>query len=162
MKTTESEPDPHSRRIEGLDEEDPGFGLWISIINRSAQSYFQHYLQDLGVGPGQQAYLLAISPGETIKQEELVHRLKVDRANVTRALQSLERSGCIRRSGDPNDRRAKAISLSEEGIAVRAQVLEVAKSWIDILKSTVTPKEWSQVQRILEKMALRLTEKTQN
>ncbi len=153
MREEEISPQENRMPLPGLDDDDPGFGLWISIINRSALSYFQFYLRDIKVGPGQQAYLLAIRPDETIKQEELVKRLRVDRANVTRALQSLEKAGHITRQSDPGDKRIKNISLSKKGVQVRSQVREVAKGWIEILKSKVSPDEWDQVQQILGKIA---------
>ena len=73
------------------------FGLWISILNRSAGAYFQRELSHWGLGPGQQAYLLALSPGKGTTQEELSRQLKVDKANVSRAVKSLMALGYVER-----------------------------------------------------------------
>lgn len=145
---------PDSRPGPALPENSRGsFGLWISIINRSAQSYFYHQLEPYGLGTGQQAYLLALLPGEEIAQEALAKRLQVDRANVTRAVHQLVESGYIVRKQSEKDRRSRLISLSREGVRVRTEVEHIAAKWIEKLRSSVSPEEWEQTENTLRKIA---------
>ncbi|WP_169730490.1 MarR family winged helix-turn-helix transcriptional regulator [Salinispira pacifica] len=134
------------------------FGLWISIINRSAQSYFYHKLEPFGLGTGQQAYLLALLPGEEIVQDQLAQRLQIDRANVTRALGSLIKSGYVQRRISPEDRRARLVSLTEKGTEVRREVEGIASQWIETLQKAVSADEWNQSEQTLRKIALSLHE----
>jgi DNA-binding MarR family transcriptional regulator len=132
------------------------FGLHLSMINRAAQAYFTRELKNLPVGPGQQAYLLAIQPGEAIVQEELVRRLRVDPANVTRALAALEMAALVRRRPDPQDRRAAIVELTDDGIQVRRQVERISRNWISLLKGGLDDEQWNQIQDLTARMAASL------
>lgn len=81
-------------------------GLYLSIINRAALGFFYHRLKEVNIGPGQQAYLLSLLPGELIIQDELARRMQMDKANVTRAIRSLDNHGYITRSKSIEDGRA--------------------------------------------------------
>jgi DNA-binding MarR family transcriptional regulator len=58
--------------------------------------------------------ILAASP-EGISQRELGDRLVVDRSNVTGLLDRLEKSGWVRRTDDPVDRRVYRVVLTPAG-----------------------------------------------
>ena len=98
----------------GVDQKDL-FGQNISILSRMARTHFQRELINLGISPGQQAYLLTFSPGEVLKPEELSIRLQVDKANVARAVSALEIRGYLTRTTDEDDRRAWLVSLTTDG-----------------------------------------------
>jgi len=136
-----------------MTHEDRGrFGRAISILDRAAKGYFYHKLKDLQIGPGQQAYLLSLQPQELIPQEELARRLKVDKANVTRALTGLEQKGYLERERSTKDQRVWLISLTTKGVQVRGKVEEIAAQWIDQLKAPLSHEEWNQMEEALEKI----------
>lgn len=135
------------------------FGRSISILNRVAGGYFQKKLKPYGLGPGQQAYLLALLPGEEIIQEQLSLRLKVDRANVTRAVKGLEFLGYIKRTRSDEDKRLWMVSLTVKGFEVRTEVENIARKWLETLKSSVTSEQWSITEECLKVMAEFVTEK---
>lgn len=135
------------------DNQESRFGLYISIINRAAQGYFYHKLKDFDIGPGQQAYLLSLFPGETIVQDELAGRLKVDKANVTRALKGLEKSGYISRIRSSKDKRAWDISLTKEGLKIRAEIENISKTWINTLKKPLSDHDWNHLEESMQIIA---------
>jgi DNA-binding MarR family transcriptional regulator len=135
------------------DSQESRFGLYISIINRAAQGYFYRKLKEYDVGPGQQAYLLSLFPGETIVQDELANRLKVDKANVTRALRGLEQSEYITRVRSSIDKRAWNITLTAAGIRRRAEIQSIAKDWIDTLKKPLSDEEWNHLEDFMQRIA---------
>lgn len=130
-----------------------GFGRSISIINRKALSYFSRRLKPLGLGPGQQAYLLALSPGETLSQEEIARRLSVDKANVSRAVRGLEDLGYLRREQSEEDARTIQLSLTKRGEEARKAAEKIAAGWISLLKEPLTESEWSAAEAALEAIA---------
>lgn len=129
------------------------FGHAISVLNRSAAAYFTRTLKPYSIGPGQQAYLLALQPEEQIHQDVLAHRLQVDKANVTRALGSLEKLGLIHREESPEDKRIRLIRLSSQGVIIREEVRAIAQQWIESLQAAVTSDQWDQLVSLLEIIA---------
>jgi len=134
-------------------------GLNISIINRAAQSYFYHELKPFNIGPGQQAYLLALQPEERISQDQLAQRLQIDRANVTRALKVLEENGYICRIRSIKDKRSWEISLSDSGVQVRSKIQGIARRWLERLKEPLSEEDWNQLERSLQTIASSLNQK---
>ncbi len=129
------------------------FGLAISVLNRSAGAYFSRKLKPYGIGPGQQAYLLALEPEEQIPQDVLSRRLQVDKANVTRALAALERLGLIHRTDSPADKRIRLIRLSAKGIKTREEVKKIAGAWIEKLQNSVSEQNWETLVDLLVTVA---------
>ncbi|MBN2658602.1 MAG: winged helix DNA-binding protein [Spirochaetales bacterium] len=140
-----------------MNRADDSFGRSLSIINRAAATYFQRELKPYGIGPGQQAYLLSIRPGETLILDELAGRMAVDNANVTRAVKALAASGYLEKKLSESDRRAWNITLTEKGIAVREIVLESAEKWVSQLRSVIDDDQWRITVRTLDAMAESLT-----
>ena len=129
------------------------FGKHISIINRAAQGYFTGKLKPFHIGPGQQAYLLALLPNESIMQEDLARRLHVDKANVTRAIQGLVEQGYVKRELSQTDKRAFQISLTTKGEQVRTEVEAIAFAWMQNVRSPLTDDEWTTVEAYMQRIA---------
>lgn len=129
------------------------FGRAISLLNRAAGAYFSKTLKPSGLGPGQQAYLLALAPGERINQETLAERLHVDKANVTRALAALEALGYVDRMPSARDGRERLLELSARGSGARAQAEEAASRWARRLQAGFSDGEWRELEALLERAA---------
>lgn len=128
------------------------FGYHIWLLNRLAQTRFSKVLAPLSIGPGQQVYLLALQPGETIHQDTLARRLQVDRSNVTRALTALAAQGYIDRERSTEDRRQWLITLTEQGTEARRLVTRHASAWVEDLKAPLDDDEWQQLTTLLAKV----------
>lgn len=128
-------------------------GHYMSLINRRARSFFTAELAPFSLGPGQQAYLLALQPGETVTQETIAHRLQVDKANVTRAIKKMETEGYLERRKSLQDQRAVLVTLTPEGRAVRSAVEDISRRWVAKLKTAVQPEEWDALEKTLQTLA---------
>lgn len=128
------------------------------MLNRAAHVYFSKKLTPLGLGPGQQAYLLVVLPGEKVSQDEIARRLVMDKANVARALASLERLGYVHRRPAQADRRVRLVTLTEEGAAARETVEGHMRAWVGELRKAVAPGQWEQLVSTIEAVARRAME----
>lgn len=134
---------------------DSRFGAWISILNRAAHIYFARHLAPYSIGPGQQAYLLVIRPGEAVSQFTIAERLSMDKANVARAVHSLERAGYIERSRPPDDKRRWEVRLTERGVRVRTEVERHMSDWVGGIRTGVPEGEWQRFVGTLSTIASR-------
>ena len=128
-------------------------GRDISILERSAFAWFGERLKPLGIGPGEQAYLLSLFPGEEVSQETLTRRMAVDKANVSRALARLERRGLVERRRACGDGREKGTRLTAAGVERRAEVESIAAAWIETLREGISGAEWDSLASLIGKMA---------
>jgi DNA-binding MarR family transcriptional regulator len=137
---------------------DSRFGSLVSILNRAAQIYFARALAPYAIGPGQQAYLLVVSPGESVSQLTIAERLSMDKANVARAVKALETVGYLERSRPEEDRRRWNVRLTREGELVRERVQAHMREWVSAIRSAVTPDDWQSFVTILSRVAFQARE----
>jgi DNA-binding MarR family transcriptional regulator len=97
-------------------------GRLLGYVLRSAQvRVFQDFaasLDDLGLTPGQLGALLLIEANTGLSQTELGAALGIDRSSVVPLIDKLQGRGLVRRLVKVSDRRAHALELAEEGVAL--------------------------------------------
>lgn len=100
--------------------------LWRKMARRVAA---QH-----GVSEAASAPLIWIERlGENVRQNTLADAVGIEGASLVRLLDELQTSGLITRVPDPTDRRANAISLTDNG---RSVVKEVNAALLDLRIAT--------------------------
>jgi DNA-binding MarR family transcriptional regulator len=80
-------------------------------------------LEDRGVGelrPSQAAALLLVDRSGT-RLSELAERAGITKQAMMQLVDQLESQGCLRRTPDPNDARAKVVRLTAKGLRYRAR-----------------------------------------
>ena len=99
------------------------------------------------------------SDGGEMNQTRLGKMLLVNRANVTGLVDRLERAGWVRRSDDPEDRRAHRVCITRSGEAALEKAEPVYFARIDAVLDALTGQERADLCTALEKIrrALRRT-----
>ena len=94
-------------------------------------------------------------------QENVSTALKTDKTTVTKAIASLEKKGCLVRTKDPNDKRVKRLSLTDDGKERIASLLDLHNSWLDRVMSSLSKDERKQFENCCAKL-LAAAEKLNN
>src|SRR5262249_10380550 len=79
---------------------------------------------EFDLSPAQCHVLHLIQPNQAIPMGRLADALACDASNVTGLVDRLESRGLVRRQPSVADRRIKVLDLTEEGIRLRATVIE--------------------------------------
>ncbi|MGW0085399.1 MarR family winged helix-turn-helix transcriptional regulator [Streptomyces sp. NPDC003393] len=82
-------------------------------------------LRNVGLYPGQELVMMHLWETGPQRQTALAKVLDSDAATMTRTIQRLEKSGFVRRSPDPTDKRASLIEPTAASQVLRRQVEEV-------------------------------------
>jgi MarR family transcriptional regulator, organic hydroperoxide resistance regulator len=98
-------------------------------LNRAFQA------NGLNVTPEQWTVLSSLWENDDVHQSLLAEKTAKDRHNITRILNLLEKSGLVRREPDCNDRRLRKVYLTEEGKALRPDLVRIAE---DFLRQSLT------------------------
>jgi DNA-binding MarR family transcriptional regulator len=104
------------------------------------------------VGPGQAAFLIHLSQDTEVRQDALVAKIGVDKAIGTRVIRKLSEADYIRRRRDPENHRAYLISLSDKGVAMKSEILEVLDSINATLFENFTKKERKMTHKLMDRM----------
>ena len=82
-------------------------------------------LAELGLSFSQAHALRLLDPEEPTPMSALADRLFCDASNVTGIADRLESRGLVRRESLAGDRRVKALTITPEGMTLRAQVMDL-------------------------------------
>ena len=84
---------------------DKSLMLGLSVLTRNLQKYYDHALEQYGIGSGQLQYLFAIYEQEGITMQEVSRLGEVDKGTTTKSIQKLMEQGYTEQRTDENDRR---------------------------------------------------------
>ncbi len=125
---------------------------YISIIFRHSQLYIYNRLKKYNIGRGQQSILLVLFEHGIMTQEQLAKELKIDKANIARAIDKLEAEGYVKRERSENDRRSYNILLTEKAYGRKEDIVDVVHSWSESLTKDMSEDEKQEALRLLTKM----------
>jgi DNA-binding MarR family transcriptional regulator len=97
----------------------------LSIAARSVLSIYRPILEPMGLTHPQYLVMLALWGQSPLAVKELIEMLQLDGPTLSPMLKRLEAAGLVTRTRDPDDERQLRISLTEKGLALREQALNV-------------------------------------
>lgn len=105
-------------------------GHLIRRLNQISTHVFLARMKDAGldITPVQFAAMLSIRDTPGIDQATVAEQIAYDRATIGGVIDRLEKKGWITRSVSRTDRRAREVSLSDEGAAMLAAALPIARA----------------------------------
>ena len=123
------------RREAGMDEEDPGVGLFVIeeslgyVVNYAARALARELSPRLaahGARAGQWAVLMFLWAQDGPTQRELSRQVAIEDATMVRTIDRMERDGLVRRERNLQDRRQIKIYLTDKGWALRDKLVPEA------------------------------------
>ncbi len=101
-----------------MSEEEPMEHTFHMLMYRAfhaQRKYLRSYLGEIGLGTGQPKILRYLDCYGPCRQKDLAEYFEIDRAAVSRMLDSLEKGGFVTHRADENNRRADLVELTEKG-----------------------------------------------
>jgi MarR family transcriptional regulator, organic hydroperoxide resistance regulator len=93
----------------------------LSVAARNVVAVYRPWLEPMGLTHPQYLVMLALWQHGPLAIKDLSRLLQLDPGTLSPLVKRLEQAGLVRRDRDPRDERALAISLTDEGRALRAQ-----------------------------------------
>ena len=134
----------------------PGFlMLWIG---RNSSARFAEALAPLNLAPPQFGLLNVLHASESMSQQELGKSLGIDPSTMVALIDDLEARGFVERRRRPEDRRAHAVYLTDEGRTTLSRGRRVAARMQEKLLARLDPAEREELARLLNKVVDELEE----
>lgn len=115
--------------------DDKTLGFLIGHISRQAHRYFENSFRAMGLHSGGIFLLRRLYYHDGLSQKDISDKIHVNKAHVTRMLNSLEENGYIIKMADKKDSRVKRIFLSEKALSIREDFFAIFTNWNEILTS---------------------------
>ncbi|MGW0556287.1 MarR family winged helix-turn-helix transcriptional regulator [Streptomyces sp. NPDC002926] len=118
-------------------------------------------LKGAGLYPGQEFLMMRLWDAGPVRQSELIRAVDLDPSTVTKMLQRLEQTGHVRRSPDPDDRRAVLVEATDNSCAL---FTDVKAAWGKLEEHTLAgldADERRELTRLLTKVEANLCTETE-
>lgn len=131
----------------------------LGPVSRSWQQLADSALSSLGVSNSSGwALVHLLRLGRAVRQGDLARAINVTEPSLVRTLHLLEDAGLLERVADDNDRRAKHLRLTEEGLVAAKRIdkrlIELRASLLD----GISTKDVETVVRVLDRISARIAE----
>jgi len=136
---------------------------WTGVFMRNSMHNFLLFSKEKGVSMPQIGALFQIRRKGVCSVSDIGDELGVTSAAASQMIENLVHLDLIRRSEDPQDRRAKQLVLTEKGRKILQESIHARQAWLSALVGLLTSQEQTQVTsalKILVEKADRLELKT--
>jgi DNA-binding MarR family transcriptional regulator len=99
--------------------------LHVQRAARALARRFDNAMKPVGLTNGQFSLLMSLNRPKPATMKSVADLLAMDRTTLTAALKVLERRGLVGTSTDPNDRRGRLLTLTDEGMAALTAALPI-------------------------------------
>ncbi|MBC3515240.1 MarR family winged helix-turn-helix transcriptional regulator [Neobittarella massiliensis] len=133
----------------------PRISYPVSTLYRRMQRYLSRKLAEEGlpVEAGQLPALLHTYWHPGITQDGIAAGVGIDKGTAARALARLEELSLICRVPDEVDKRVRRIHLTEQGLAIRQQVMDIYSQMYEILYQGLSQQEIAQAAALLGQLS---------
>lgn len=137
---------------------------WAEVFVKRSIREFKHFMDESGLSPSQINTLMRLNYSGACGVSEIGEHIGVTNAAASQLVDRLVNQGFVVREEDPQDRRAKHLSLTQKGKVLVEQGITARQKWMEQLTSTLTPEEQETIASALMALtdaALRMEEKEQ-
>jgi MarR family transcriptional regulator for hemolysin len=113
----------------------------------------------LGVTPAEARILSAVRYIGPVRQHALADRLGISRMSATELIDRLETRGLVRREADPEDRRAKRVSLTPDATPMLEKIDAAVALVRDEARGDIAEEDWEVFRSVAQRMRRRLLDR---
>jgi DNA-binding MarR family transcriptional regulator len=114
---------------------------WAEVFVRRSMRDFKRFMDESGLSPSQINTLMRLKFNGACGVSDIGEHIGITSAAASQMIDRLVNLGYIQRIEDPQDRRAKHISLSLAGQALVDQGIEARRAWMEQLTSQLTTEQ---------------------
>jgi DNA-binding MarR family transcriptional regulator len=112
---------------------------WAEVFMHRSMQDFKRFMDESGLSFTQVNLLMHLYHGGKIGVSELGGHLGITNAAASQAIDRLVKDGLLGRAEDPQDRRAKLLTLTQDGQTLIERGIEARSQWIAGLTEAFTP-----------------------
>ncbi|HWH09866.1 MAG TPA: MarR family transcriptional regulator [Solirubrobacteraceae bacterium] len=131
-------------------------GFTISTLGYEVSRGFRETLDPLGIEPRDFALLRAVAADEGRSQQVIGERLKIAPSRMVAFVDLLESRGLLERRQNADDRRTRALHLTDAGRDLLDRAFDLAVAYERSLCAELTDADRSQLLELLSRIGVRL------
>jgi len=125
---------------------------WMDVFMHRSMRGWGRFAKSTGLSMPQFGLLMQMHHKGACGMSEVSERFDITPAAASQLVDKLVQNGFVQRVEDPNDRRAKLLSLTDKGRELIQQGIEERYRWVEELAGKLTDEERAQVSEALNIM----------
>jgi DNA-binding MarR family transcriptional regulator len=125
----------------GMSANEPSILDSMRIIEKISHSYIHNALAPLGINRYEMSVLLMVYKKNGISRREVLTESYGEGTGIGVAIKALNDKGYINRKPDLEDRRAQSLYITEDGLALKEDIIEINRALERYLTSSLAPRE---------------------
>lgn len=130
------------------------FAFYITFLRKKFVKYCSERLNEIGISYGQLYIIIYIGKKGTCSPSEISQALKLDAGHLNRTMNKLMECGFLIQKQNDKDKRARVLSLTEEGKSVFHLSQKLFYEWDEHILTTLSYEERQQMMEILKKLMI--------
>lgn len=130
----------------------------VEIFRRVERQYLRDRLGDMGLQMVDGMVIRLLARLGRMRQEDIVHKLVLDKSAVARTLARLEEQGLVERTVSDRCRREKLVCLTLAGQKAYGHIEDALKEWKEICYRGFSPQEREQYDGFLSRITDNVTQ----
>jgi DNA-binding MarR family transcriptional regulator len=130
---------------------------FLTLAHRLREQVDERMIANAGLSLSRTKVLQALAGRGALHQAELAAALGQAPRSVTQIVEGLERLGLVARTGDPDDRRRKTVSLTDTGRTSLAAAEEAATHALRACFGSLEPQQLARLDALLAHLDIALT-----
>lgn len=124
---------------------DQNFGFLLADATRMLRAELDRRIAESGLGltAGDGRTLVHVERAGDVRQSVLAERMGVEAMTLSGSLDRLEARGLVVRRPDPDDRRAKIVELTSEGVSVLKRIDPMGAALRSEAAAGIDPGDWA-------------------
>lgn len=118
---------------------------WSEVFMQRSMRDFRKFMDETGLSFSQINILMRLLHGRNIGVSEIGEQLSVTNAAASQAVDRLVQLDLIKRTEDPDDRRAKRLALTQKGRLLIEQGIEARSKWVEGLTYALTTEQQNMI-----------------
>ena len=130
----------------------------VDVFRRVERQYLRDRLGSKGLQMAEGMVIRLLARQGRMRQEDIVHKLVLDKSVVARTLARLEEEGLVERAVSDRCRREKLVSLTQAGLESYQYIEHVLEEWKEICYRGFSPQELEEYSAFLSRITDNVTQ----
>lgn len=122
----------------------------VKFTSKMRRAVVRDVLKDEDLQVLEWQLLFSVARFGSCQLADITRQTSIDPAHGSRAVSSLEAKGLISRCENPDDRRSKLISLTDDGVAVFERIWPRAQQISQIVTDQLSAEDFNELKRLLD------------
>jgi DNA-binding MarR family transcriptional regulator len=121
----------------------------MRLIEKISHSYIRNALAPLGINRYEMSVLLAVYKKNGIPRREILSESYGEGTGIGVAIKTLDKKGYIERKRDHDDNRAQLLYITEEGLGLKEEIIEINRALERYLTRDLDSRELDLFKKVL-------------